>query len=158
MVRAIFLVTISAAALGACATLWSSANRTALASDVREVLARADVDPAILDCRMVGTTRSGTCLFDTSETEIQDLVAALELRELKLPGESVASSGGLAAEADEGCMTSDFFGDRTGLLFYGIGGRPDQLELSSGGQFEYLLLLFDPSEGEVCVQASYSYG
>ena len=158
MARAIFLALISASVAGACATLWSSTSRTALAGDMREVLVRGNVDPAFLDCHMLETTRSGICLFDASETEIENLTIALELRALELPNETELPSGSLAGEAQAGCMTSDPFVDGTDFLLYGIAGRPDQLELSSGGQFEYLILLFDPSNGEACVQASYSYG
>lgn len=45
-----------------------------------------------------------------------------------------------------------------GLPGYWIGARPESLALGSGGQFEYLLLIFDAETSQACVQVSYAYG
>jgi hypothetical protein len=157
VLRVLLLAVISSPA-GACAPFWNSGNRTTLTADVREILDRGEVDPDRLECNMLGTTRSGLCLFDTTETEIQELTAGLGLGQWQLTGQTEAANGSLAAEAGKGCLTSEFFGGRTDLLQFGIAGRPDELELSDGGQFEYFILLFDPNTGEACIQVAYSYG
>jgi hypothetical protein len=50
------------------------------------------------------------------------------------------------------------FGEVRGLPAYWVAGRPEQLKISGGGQFEYMLLIFNASTGRSCIQVSYAYG
>lgn len=64
----------------------------------------------------------------------------------------------LAYEGEVGCLGDEALPGVNGLPVWWIDGRPPDLALSSGGQFEYLFLVVDPVSGAGCIQVSYSYG
>jgi len=64
----------------------------------------------------------------------------------------------IVTDGEIGCLDPDTFGSVDGLPAYWLGGRPDQLSLANGGQFEYMFLLFNTATGLVCVQVAYAYG
>jgi hypothetical protein len=122
-----------------------------LRSDVVEVLVLTDADQVDLTCTMVGTTRTGYCLFEADAELVERFGTEFALNELE-PGAS------LLFEAQVGCLTPEALGDVGRLRAQGVSGRPESLVLSDGQQFEYLLLLYDPVTDQVCVQVSYTYG
>jgi len=133
-------------------------NRDSLTANVTEVLVASDEDRLELSCKMVDTTRTGYCIFVTHQELIEQVASKLGLdfrtASLELPGNLPP----LGSEGMVGCLSAGVFDSIEGLLAYWVGGRPAQLSLSDGGQFEYLLLLYNSSTELACVQVSYAFG
>ncbi len=89
-----------------------------------------------------------------SQAEAASVIQALALERIKSPSESPSPLAGLITHAGPSCVA----GPSTSLAAFGIAGRPKALRLPSGSAFEYLLLTFNQSTGQACVQVSYSYG
>lgn len=154
----VFLNGVIGLTLLACNFLWNSANRVPLESDVKEVLAPATTARLDLKCALIETTRSGYCLFEANEKQIEGIAAGLDLEYRLASFENKETIPPVVSEGKLGCLDENVFSQVDGLPAYYIGGRPDQLSLTSGGQFEYLLLLFNPETGQACTQVSYAYG
>ena len=154
----LFLSGVIGLTLLACNILWNSANRNTLQSDVKEVLVPATTDQLDLKCSMIETTRSAYCLFEANEEQIEGIAAGLDLDYHVISFENNETTPPVVSEGRVGCLDESVFSQVDGLPAYYIGGRPDQLSLTSGGQFEYLLLLFNPETGQACTQVSYAYG
>ncbi len=142
----------------ACNFLWNSANRVPLKSDVNEVLDPANTSGLDLTCAMIDTTRSGYCLFMADEGKIEEIAARLELDYRVASFDKDDTIPPLVLDGKVGCLDENVFGIADGLPAFYIAGRPGQLSLAGGGQFEYLLLLFNPETGQACTQVSYAYG
>jgi hypothetical protein len=154
----LFLRGVIGLTLLACNFLWNSANRVPLESDVKEVVdpeATAQLD---LNCSMIDSSRSGYCLFSSNQAQIEEIAAGLDLDYRLAFFENNETILPVVSEGRVGCLDENVFSQVDGLSTYYIGGRPVQLSLTSGGQFEYLLLLFNPETGQACTQVSYSYG
>jgi hypothetical protein len=154
----LFLSGVIGLSLLACNFLWNSANRNTLESDVNEVLYPINAAQLDLECSMIATTRSGYCLFEANKGQIEEIGARLDLDYRLASFENNETIPPVVSEGKVGCLDENVFGQVDGLPAYYIGGRPDQLSLTGGGQFEYLLLLFNPETGQACAQVSYAYG
>jgi hypothetical protein len=152
----IVALAVACTLLVSCGGLWNLANRSALAADVAEVMDEAD-DPD-LQCAMIGVTRAGYCLLPASEGAVSGWATSLGLASGTASLDRPETVPPLAAEGAVGCLDAQVFVEVDGLPAYWLGGRPSQLSLSNGGQFEYMLLLYDPETGRACVQVSYAYG
>ena len=144
--------------LVSCASIWNLGNRSSLEADVLDVLRPASKDGLSLECRMIGTTRSGYCLGEISDDEAAAWAQGLALESFRVNLEDAASTPALGVEGPVGCLSVEVFPGVDGLPALWVGGRPPQLALGSGGQFEYLLLIVNAATGQGCVQASYAYG
>jgi hypothetical protein len=151
------LLLLPAAAAG-CSPVWGALNRTSLRADVGEVLTRGLEDPPKIECRMIGTTRSGYCTFEQDSASALALAEELGLESGYVDLNDPASVPPAAVEGMVGCLSAEVLGSVDGLPAYWIGGRPEALKLQNGGQFEYLMLAMDPDTGQACVQDSYAYG
>ncbi len=134
-----------------CGPLWNAANRSRLESDVRELLKTAAVSPQNLECRMVGTTRAGSCSLRMSPSETASVIRTLALESIDSSSEDPSL---LIAHAGPSCVA----GASAPLTAFGITGNPSSLRLPSGSAFSYLLLTINESTGQACVQVCYSYG
>ena len=150
-VAAVALITL------ACSSLWNLANRGSLAADVQEAIG---IDRASLPlrCQMVGSTRSGYCVAGISVDQAEEIATRLGLNASTVDLLDTASVPPLAYEGEVGCLGDEALPGVNGLPVWWIGGRPPDLALSSGGQFEYLFLVVDAVSGAGCIQVSYSYG
>lgn len=145
-------------AITGCSPVWGGLNRTPLETDVREVLTKASQDPPELECKMIGTTRSGFCTLEQDDDGALAWAQGLGLDPRLVDLDSPETVPPVAAEGKVGCLSPEVLEHVDGLPAYWIGGRPDVLALQSGGQFEYLLLVVDPDTGQACMQVSYAYG
>jgi hypothetical protein len=137
-----------------CEPLWTAANRSGLESDVRHILKTAAVVPQHLECRMVGSTRSGSCSLRMSPTETASVIRNLALESIHSSSDTPSPLARLIAHAGPSCVANA----SVPLAAFGIAGRPTSLRLPSGSAFEYLLLTINQSTGQACVQVCYSYG
>lgn len=144
--------------LVSCAFIWNLGNRNSLEADVLEVLHPAPDEGLSLDCRMIGTTRSGYCVGEISQDDARALALAIGLESSTLDLADLDGVPPLAYEGLVGCLDPQAFAVVDGVPAYWIAGRPPQLALKSGGQFEYLLLIVNEATGQGCVQVSYAYG
>jgi len=144
--------------LVSCAFIWNLGNRNSLEADVLEVLHPAPDEGSFLECRMIGTTRSGYCVGEISQADVQALTLAIGLESSTLDLADLDGVPPLAYEGLVGCLDPQTLAVVDGLPAYWIAGRPPQLALKSGGQFEYLLLIVNEATGQGCVQVSYAYG
>ena len=142
----------------ACSSLWNWGNRGALISGMVEVLAPIQVVAKDLECQMIGSTRSGYCLLDTTPQMVMTIATTLQLNyRIANPADPLTLPP-IVDEGKTGCLSPDVFGEVRGLPAYWVAGRPEQLKISGGGQFEYMLLIFNASTGRSCIQVSYAYG
>jgi hypothetical protein len=111
-----------------------------------------------MECRMIGTTRSGYCAFEAGEAGVHAVATELGLASGSVQPHDLSAIPPVAAEGAVGCFSPEMMERADSLPVYWIGGRPDSLRLQSGGQFEYLVLILDPDTGQACVQVSYAYG
>ncbi len=141
--------------LSSCSPLWNRANVGGLRSDVETLFTQKGIEVALQECSMVGSTRTGYCRFHDTAGAIDALIQDYNLDGLAMENATVAF---IDAEFEAGCGAFSWILEGgSGRLFF-ISGRPQSLKLPSGSSFEYLLLTFDESSGEACLQVSYSYG
>jgi uncharacterized membrane protein len=138
--------------------LWISLTQGALAADVGEVLTPDSGARRDLACQMLERSRTGYCLFTADEGDIQGVARRLGLETSTASGDDPHATPLLALEGGRGCRATDILRSGEKLPAYWAAGRPKQLALRSGGQFEYLLLLYDRATRQACVQVSYAYG
>jgi hypothetical protein len=131
MIRKSILL-ILAALMASCSSFWNWGNRGALIAGMVKVLAPIQVASEDLDCEMI------------------DYRVANPADPHTLPP--------IVNEGNAGCLSPEVFDDVRGLPAYWIAGRPEQLKISGGGQFEYMLLIFNATTGKSCIQVSYAYG
>lgn len=143
---------------GSCAAIWDAANRGALESDVAELLGPAPAGGPSLTCHMIGDTRSGYCSGEISAEQAAGIAASLDLSPSSIDRKDPMTVPLPADEAELGCLSPKAWPQSAELKAWWASGRPASLELASGGQFEYLLLVIDPSTGAGCIQVSYAYG
>lgn len=157
MRRFLFLPPTLALLVASCSPLWDRANRHALQGDVAGVLAASGETVALTDCHMVGTTRAGYCFFVAEPSRVQAIALSLEMGE---PLEIRADLGpSLPAFLQESpCLADYSTSSFDEVLAFLVTGRPAQLRLADGGQFEYMLMVFESASGEACIEASYAYG
>jgi hypothetical protein len=142
----------------ACSSLWNWGNRGALIAGMVKVLAPIEVAAEDLHCEMIGSTRSGYCLLDTTPEMVATIAQSLALDYRVANPADPHTLPPIVNEGKTGCLSPDVFGEVRGLPAYWIAGRPEQLKISGGGQFEYMLLIFNASTGRSCIQVSYAYG
>lgn len=119
--------------LAGCEATWDAGNRGGLA---RAVAAVTGLPEGQLDCRMIGTTRSGYCVVPLSPDQAAALVARLGLRDADW------------APA-EGCRAAGFENARAR-------GLRDRATALRPGGLEDLLLFVGPQAA--CLQATHAYG
>jgi len=143
--------------LASCGGLWNAANRSSLQTDVAQVLSVAPAEQS-MRCAMVDRTRTGYCVLPADEAQVRAWSGTLGLSPRTASLTDVDSVPPLASEGPVGCLDEGNFGQIEGRPTYWIGARPEALALENGGQFEYMLLIFDPAAAQACVQVSYAYG
>ena len=107
---------------------------------------------------MIGSTRSGYCLGEMQPEQAEAAARALELTATQVDLNAPNAGLPMASEGTQGCLDPDVFPVVDGLPVWWISGRPAQLGLETGGQFEYLLIVLNTATGQGCVQVSYAYG
>jgi len=137
-----------------CEPLWNTSNRSGIESDVRHVLKTAAVIPQSLECRMAGTTRNASCSLLMSPTETASVIRTFALESIHSSSETPSPLARLIAHAGPSCVA----GASVPPTVFGIAGRPNSLRFPSGSAFEYLLLTINETNGQACLQVSYSYG
>ena len=157
MIRKSILLLL-AALTASCSSLWNWGNRGALIGGMVEVLAPIEIAAEDLECQMIGSTRSGYCLLETTPEMVLTIATTLALDYRVANPDNPITLPPIVGEGKTGCLSSEVFGEIRGLPTYWIAGRPEQLQVSGGGQFEYMLLLFNPATGQSCIQVSYAYG
>ncbi|MEI7768636.1 MAG: hypothetical protein WCI67_01545 [Chloroflexales bacterium] len=153
-------VCVALCALAALAggALWNIVNQGTLAADVAEVLGPSGGARRDLTCQMMVRTRTGYCLFAADAGDIQGVASRLGLDSRTTSGAGPRVPPSLITQGAQGCLAADALGGAEGLSAAWVAGRPRQLALRSGGQFESLLLLYSPATRQACVQVSYAYG
>ncbi len=138
-----------------CDTLWNRANIGGLQSDLGSLLEGMDVEIVLQECSMIGSTRSGYCRFHDADGASAGLIQQLDLVSVPLENATIPF---IDEEFEAGCGSYPWILDGSSGELYLISGRPQSLILANGTSFEYLLLVFEQSSGEACVQVSYAYG
>lgn len=155
--RPILFVVAFALLAVSCSSLWNRANRIPFQEDVEEVLAPSGVTVVLSECQMEGTTRTGYCELEADPSQIEAIISSLKMGD---PQPLVSNEDSLVPMLlrDSPCLGNHPSSDLNDILAYLISGRPNQLELADGGQFEYLFIAVDPANNNACIEASYSYG
>ncbi len=146
---------IFALILVSCGSAWNRLNAGGLERDLETLLTQAEIEVDLQGCNMIGTTRSGYCRFQDSDGDATTIIQAFHLHQVVLENATVPF---IDAEFEAGCGSFPWILDGSGGAIHIISGRPDVLMLSTETSFEYLLLVYEPSSGEACLQVSYAYG
>jgi hypothetical protein len=111
-----------------------------------------------MQCAMIDGTRSGYCVLPADGLKVDDWASLVRLNRRPVAMTDVETVPPLASEGPVGCLDTGTFPMVDGMTAYYLGGRPESLALIGGGQFEYMLLIFDPATARACIQVSYAYG
>ncbi len=154
--RVVTVVVLVSLTLG-CAVLWNAANRTYLKEDLLALLEENGIhDATVTSCRMLGSTRAGSCELVLEEEQVADLVQALALESLDGTGEK--SDLLEIAASEKGSCIEEQPDPRQGLQTWGLLGNYDQLGIKQGSAFSYLVLQYRSADNHVCLQVLYAYG
>jgi hypothetical protein len=157
-VRLGFLVILVTLGGTACGAIYSRSTATALERDLSLLSGVPGfTDPSPI-CAVIGTTRTGYCLYETSSAEVSSLVERLALHAITLDPRGSGSTVAPQAEIEEGCLAQPGFENPIPLSVYESERRGETIRLESGTAFEYLLLIYEPVGNVMCIQASYAYG
>ncbi len=138
-----------------CESSWNRANVSALQTDLETLLSTQGIEISLQTCSMVGTTRTGYCRFTEESHMAEDIIQAFDLSMVPLENATIAF---IDEELEAGCGSIPSILEGSEGRLYLISGRPQQLRLPNGSAFEYMLLLYNASIGQACVQVSYAYG
>ena len=157
-VRAGLLVILFTLSGTACGAIYSRSTATALERDLSLLSGVAGLTDPTPKCAVIDATRTGYCLYDTSEGEVASLVKRLALHAITL---DTSGDGLTVAPKDEiegGCLAQAGFENPLQLMIYESELRGDTTRLENGAAFEYLLLFYNPAGNLMCIQASYAFG
>lgn len=138
-----------------CSALWNRANAGALQSDLQSLFEGVGIGVSLEECRMIGSTRGGFCRFQDAEGTSTAMIEAFNLLPVPLENATIPF---IDTEFEAGCGSYPWILDGSSGELYLISGRPKSLVLPGGTSFEYLLLVFEGSSGEACIQVTYAYG
>lgn len=142
----------------ACGQIWSRSTATALERDLATLFGAPGLSDTAPSCAVLGTTRTGFCVYEGTQAELASISARLELKPFTVESDGSGSSVGPAAEVDAGCLAQPGFENPRRLVSYESERRSETIRLENGTAFEYVLMFFEPVAGAICVQASYAYG
>lgn len=141
--------------LAGCDSAWNRANVGALEADLETLLSVQGIEIAFRNCNMVGTTRTGYCMFTDESDAVRDIIRAFDLQMVPLENATIAF---VDEELEAGCGAIPSVLEGSDGVLHLISGRPQQLRLANGSSFEYMLLLYNAGIGQACIQVSYAYG
>jgi hypothetical protein len=151
----ILVLAIVLPVLAACGSLWNRANVGGLHSDLQDLLAGMNIEVELEGCSMIGSTRSGYCRYQDETDASESIIESFQLHPVPLENATIAF---IDTEFEAGCGSFPWILDGSSGELYLLSGRPQSLSLSNGTRFEYLLIVFEQSSGEACIQVSYAYG
>jgi hypothetical protein len=141
----------------ACAPLWNRASQRGLQSDLDNLLGNDKIE--LEQCRMIASTRAAACQFNAEEDIISNLAEKLNLNMYSPAADAEVDQMVSVWMTDPGCSEMDVFTeDNQEFLMYYSARRAPELVVPGGSSFEYLLLFYNPNDGQACVQVSYAYG
>ena len=123
-------------------------NRAGLKRDMVEVFAMCGFKPAGARYSMSDRSRSGRVEFTASQAESDAMVRTLGLKPVADPSDISRLALATGASIPTG----------PGIDLLAVTGRPGQLRLSNGGQFELLVLCRNCSTGKTIVLVAYASG
>ena len=142
----------------ACGQIWSRSTALSLERDLATLLGTPGLSDSAPNCNVLGTTRTGFCVYEATEAELSSIVAQLDLLPFTLEADGSGSSVGPAEEVSAGCLDQPGFENPRRVVAFESDRRADTIRLENGVAFEYLLVFFEPVGGGICIQASYAYG
>ncbi len=159
------LTLLSAVALlTSCIYLTQSYNASGLEEDMERLLVHtAGLSPRDFDCKMIGASRAGLCLFPLNSTEFDDLAnrfaliapPAIENRYFETwVNAGHPEPGTTRATTERGCRYQSGF-ENARVVFT---PEPRKGPIREHIHFEYFLLFRNATTGQACAQTSYSYG
>lgn len=135
-----------ALALAGCTSLIAGID---LRGDLDALFQAGGLSGAQLSCQMSARSRDGRCTLPLAPADADALAAALQL--------TPAGDTPFMLITDNCAQLADF-GPDTPATVRGVSGRPAALRLSSGTQFEGLVLYTRADLGTACIEAAYAYG
>ena len=141
-----------------CGLIYSRSTSVALERDLSLLYGEPGLTDTAPGCAVIDSTRTGFCIYETSEAEVAQLVDRLGLHSIVLDENGVGSAVAPEAEVSSGCLSQSGYENPRRLVVYESERRADALRLEDGTAFEYLMVMFEPVRGGMCIQASYAYG
>jgi hypothetical protein len=142
----------------ACGQIWSRSTALSLERDLATLLGTPGLSDSAPNCAVLGTTRTGFCVYEATEAELSSIIDQLALQPFTVEADGSGSSVGPASEVSAGCLAQPGFENPRRVVGFESARRAETIRLEEGVAFEYLLVFFEPVGGGICIQASYSYG
>ena len=142
----------------ACGLVWSRSTALSLERDLATLLGTPGLSDSAPNCAVLGTTRTGFCVYEATEAELSSIVAQLDLLPFTVDADGSGSSVGPAGEVSDGCLAQSGFENPRRLVGFESTRGAETIRLEDGVAFEYLLVFFEPVGGGICIQAAYAYG
>jgi hypothetical protein len=144
--------------IASCGQIWSRSTATALERDLASLIGTPGLTDSAPNCIVLGTTRTGLCVYEGTQAELASIVSRLDLLPFTVESDGSGSSLGVDAEIAAGCLAQPGFENPRRLVSYESTRRAETIRLDNGTAFEYVIVFFEPVVGALCVQASYAYG
>ncbi len=78
----------------ACGQIWSRSTALSLERDLATLLGTPGLSDSAPNCNVLGTTRTGFCVYEATEAELSSIVAQLDLLPFTVGGGWVRVIGG----------------------------------------------------------------
>lgn len=136
-----------------CRQVWDRAS--GLEPAVRDLLARAVASDTPLDCRMIGTSRTGACEAFIQGDTVERLIEQLKLTQV-FPDQPEDYEYQRWSDGGTDSCAAKYSGPD--MKIYKSKRRTPELRLEDGAAFEYFLLFYNPGAKAACIQVSFAYG
>lgn len=162
-------------------SLLSGCTRLSIASDLKGLARQNGIAISPHSCKSLNGSRTYTCLAPITSSDAIKLSQSLNMAEITQG--KMLSLDDLNSHMDDakyktlkddkniweymywskdidktGCESNASFQDASHVSIFKSQRRDPKIQLSNGAGFEYMLLYFNPSRSEACIQVSYAYG
>ncbi|HTW90946.1 MAG TPA: hypothetical protein VMH22_04490 [bacterium] len=131
-------------------------NRAGLARDVRLLLAGCSVKPRTIKVTMGDRTRTGMVEITATSADIAAIVSRFGLQEGGTAEDDSDRHSWLDARVRQ--FNHPLLLPQDGVKVFRSNGRSENLRLSNGTAFDYMLLFWDKDKGVAVILLSYAYG
>ena len=150
-----------------CGVIWNSGNKDGLQRHMTAIFRSQGVDVKASDCRMVGTTRQGTCDFRATRSDIDKLVKGIPLKRLPKYADRDKAPDDVRSAADR--LDSVWSDPNSELAAAYLVGKPVECFATTQHRprslekpimpfgFEFLVIYYDPRTHQASAFTCYSY-
>jgi hypothetical protein len=139
----------ASAGLSGCSLTADWSHRSVVKEDFEQLLKSQGLHGLIRACQWEPNTKTGTCLWEASSGDADELVRGLKLEPQPQQGDT---------ERWQARARCTRYGRDPETKVYGAFGSPYELNLPSGHAFDSLIMYVPPDVPEICLQAGHAEG